>query len=106
MSEPKWPTWADFQKLPASAQAFFKNDGCTAVPDLDIGSCCIEHDYYYMTKEVTRAEADKKFRQCIAKRYKLLPWIYWLGVRFFGSKFYGHNKRQPLEIATSDHPNP
>jgi hypothetical protein len=68
----------------------FRYDGCTAVPDFDFGKdCCGEHDYHYQAKEISRAEADKRLRQCIQKKgYILLPWIYWLGVRIFGYKAY------------------
>lgn len=64
----------------------YKYDGCTAVPDFDFGAdCCGEHDTYYQSKEITRAEADKRLRQCIQKKgYILLPWIYWAGVRLLG----------------------
>lgn len=72
----------------------YKYDGCTAVPDFDFGAdCCGEHDYYYQSHEITRAEADKKLRQCIQKKgYIVLPWIYWLGVRIFGKRHWDKNK--------------
>ena len=71
-----------------------KYDGCTAVPDFDFGAdCCAEHDYHYQLTDMSRWEADKRLRQCIAsKGYILLPWAYWLGVRVFGSRFYRKNK--------------
>ena len=71
----------------------FKPNGCSQVPDFNFGEeCCNVHDMDYYTKEVTRAEADKKLRECIrAKGYFLLPWIYWVGVRLFGGKYYGRN---------------
>jgi len=72
----------------------FKYDGCTAVPDFDFGyDCCGEHDYHYQALDVTRAEADKRLRQCIQKKgYIILPWVYWLGVRIFGKEYW--RKRQ------------
>jgi hypothetical protein len=60
-----------------------KYDGCTASPDLDFGAdCCGEHDAHYQLGDVSRAEADRNMRRCIAKKgYVVLPWVYWLGVR-------------------------
>jgi hypothetical protein len=75
-----------------------KYDGCTAVPDFDFGyDCCGEHDYHYQEGDVSRAEADKRLRQCIRKKgYFLLPWAYWLGVRMFAGdvwrKYRGKEK--------------
>jgi hypothetical protein len=68
----------------------YKYDGCTASPDLNFGSdCCGEHDYHYQDTDVSRAEADKRLRECIQKKgYIVLPWVYWLGVRIFGSRHY------------------
>ena len=68
----------------------FHYDGCTAVPDFDFGAdCCGEHDFHYQDNDISRAEADKRLRQCIQKKgYIVLPWIYWLGVRIFGRKYY------------------
>jgi hypothetical protein len=67
-----------------------KYDGCTGVPDFDFGAdCCGEHDYHYQIGDVSRAEADKRLRQCLRKKgYFVLPWAYWLGVRLLGWKFY------------------
>lgn len=72
----------------------FKYDGCTAVPDFDFGSdCCGEHDYHYQDRTITRAEADRRLRDCLRKKgYVVLPWIYWAGVRVFGWCFW--KKRQ------------
>jgi hypothetical protein len=72
-----------------------KYDGCTAVPDFDFGAdCCGEHDYHYQLGDVTRAEADRKLRECLRKKgYFLLPWAYWLGVRIFGARFYKGTKK-------------
>lgn len=85
-----WKTWEGFNP-----------DGCTASPDFTFKDCCIQHDYYYKYhthrtsgEPISRAEADKKLRECIANRkvlktkwhYKLLPWVYWLGVRVGGRR--------------------
>lgn len=74
----------------------FSYDGCTAVPDFDFGSdCCGEHDYHYQDKNITRAEADKRLRECIQKKgYIVLPWVYWLGVRVFGGLFWKEKQNQ------------
>ena len=79
----------------------FKYDGCTAVPDFDYGAdCCAEHDYYYQDYTLSRAESDKKLRQCIrSKGYIVLPWIYWLGARTFGRRYY---RRMQNEALVSD----
>lgn len=67
-----------------------KYDGCTGVPDFDFGSdCCAEHDAHYQLGDITRAEADKKLRECIIKKgYPGIAWAYWLGVRLIGWRFY------------------
>ncbi len=72
----------------------FTYDGCTAVPDFNFGTdCCGEHDYHYQDGEVSRAEADKRLRQCIQKKgYVVLPWVYWLGVRLFGRNYYKNSQ--------------
>lgn len=70
-------------------------DGCTGVPDFDFGAdCCGEHDYHYQLADVPRSEADKRLRECLREKgYFFLPWIYWLGVRSIGWRYYG--KRNP-----------
>lgn len=67
-----------------------KYDGCTGVPDFDFGAdCCGEHDYHYQTGDISRAEADKRLRECLRRKgYFVLPWVYWLGTRLLGWKFY------------------
>jgi hypothetical protein len=74
----------------------YKYDGCTAVPDFDFGAdCCGEHDTYYQDLTITRAEADKKLRECIQKKgYILLPWVYWLGVRLFAGGVWEQRQRK------------
>lgn len=68
----------------------YKYNGCSVVPDFDFGwDCCNEHDFHYQEGRLTRAEADKVLRLCIQdKGYWLLGWVYWLGVRIFGRRFY------------------
>jgi hypothetical protein len=81
-----------------------KYDGCTGVPDFDFGAdCCGEHDYHYQLTDVSRLEADTRLRECLrAKGYFLLPWIYWLGVRVFGGRFY--RKKQNENNANGSDP--
>lgn len=83
------------------AAAVLKGDGCTSAPDFFYRPCCDEHDVYYRTgrdvdgEPVTRAEADKRLRQCMAKAGKtiigrrVMPWLYWGAVRVFGGAHYG-----------------
>lgn len=75
-------------------QKGFTQDGCTASPDFNFGSdCCAEHDIHYQEQSISRSEADKRLRECIQKKgYVALPWIYWLGVRMFGWKFWNKHK--------------
>lgn len=85
----KWPTYPEFAELVAARKAFMKSDGCTDVPDFNFCGCCFEHDYYYTTHVVSRSEADKRLRQCIAeKKGRWLAWMYWAGVRVVGREFY------------------
>ena len=78
-----------------------KYDGCTAVPDFDFGAdCCAEHDYHYQLTDMSRAEADKRLRQCIQKKgYIVLPWVYWLGVRMFGGRYYRKKQTEIFPLA-------
>lgn len=67
-------------------------DGCTGVPDF-YKSCCDEHDEHYSTHDITRSEADQRFRDCIQQQSKLgklspLSWWRWAAVRSFGWIFY------------------
>jgi hypothetical protein len=72
------------------AKKGFSYDGCSAVPDFNFGAdCCGEHDFHYQDKNISRAEADKRLRECIQKKgYIVLPWVYWAGVRLFGGMFW------------------
>jgi hypothetical protein len=89
--EPPRPKHIFFEKNPRLAKLIEKygTDGCTASPDLNFRDCCEEHDYYYRSGEVSRAEADKRLRKCIQQRgWLVTPWLYWLGVRLFGRSSY------------------
>jgi len=85
----------------------FSYDGCTAVPDFDFGyDCCGEHDTYYQSKEISRAEADERLRLCILKKglpqeilgvkYNsnwLLAGAYYVGVRLAGWFFWNRKRK-------------
>jgi len=79
-------------------------DYCTASPDFNFSDCCKKHDEDYEKMEVSRWKADKKLRQCISKKgvgfynYKILPWVYWSGVRVFGGSYYGKACRKKCRI--------
>jgi hypothetical protein len=71
-----------------------KTDGCTNSPDLNFVSCCITHDLRYRenTEGITRAQADKELRECIAAHgHQYLAWIYWGAVRLFGRSNWRSN---------------
>jgi hypothetical protein len=69
------------------------SDGCSAAPDLNFRSCCEEHDLDYRNSLCSRKEADLKLRRCLQKKgWKVLPWLYWCGVRLFGGSHYGGKK--------------
>lgn len=70
------------------------SDGCTDAPDFYV-ECCWYHDHCYRTGktfdgvEVSKAEADTLFRECIQSRSKLgrfspISWIYWAVVKRLG----------------------
>ncbi len=69
------------------------NDGCSGVPDFDFKACCDKHDLFYRNGIVSRREADRVLRECIrANGWILLPWVYWVGVRIAGWRFYSWDK--------------
>lgn len=80
-------------------------DGCTAVPDFDFGAdCCGEHDYHYQLGDVSRAEADKRLRQCIIKKgYPGLAWAFWIGVRFGARGVWKRYRNKDEETNFNDH---
>lgn len=105
----KWPKWKEFKELFLAGKAFFTNDGCSSVPDFNFRLCCMEHDYYYHTKEISRKEADRRLRECIREHgWIFLPWLYWLGVRVAGGLHYGKNSgdvtRITFTLAETDAP--
>lgn len=88
-------------------QAFNKKilaDYCTASPDFNFSECCKTHDEDYEKAVISRWEADIKLRQCISRKgvgfykYKVLPWVYWSGVRVFGGSRYGNTCRKKCKI--------
>lgn len=81
----------------------FKYNGCSGVPDFNFGyDCCGEHDTYYQGGTVSRAEADRRLRKCIQKKgYVVLPWIYWLGVRIFGRRYWKTKQNENITDSTS-----
>ena len=94
----KWPTYEKFTELVSAGKAFLADDGCTAVPDFDFKHCCMEHDYYYVTHVISKKEADARLRACIKKQgWRLLPGIYWLGVKLFGGRHW--NKKFNPEVS-------
>ena len=68
----------------------FKSDGCSCVPDLDIETCCLDHDraYWCGGARWQKLQADHDFRQCIrdADRQKIAA-LYFMGVRVGGSPY-------------------
>jgi hypothetical protein len=81
-----------------------KYDGCTAVPDFDFGAdCCGEHDTHYQLGDISRAEADRRLRECIKKKgYTGLAWAYWLGVRVFAGGVWKRYRTKDETIVRAD----
>jgi hypothetical protein len=81
-----------------------KYDGCTGVPDFDFGAdCCGEHDYHYQQSDINRAEADRRLRKCIQQKgYIVLPWVFWLGVRLFGGRYYRKKQNEIFPLADDE----
>ena len=73
------------------------SDGCTSAPEF-YHECCLEHDLAYRghdieNPDITRAEADTRFRHCIQARSRFgrcspLSWWRYAGVRLFGRRAY------------------
>jgi hypothetical protein len=77
----------------AKAVQKWKLDGCTSAPDLNVRSCCDAHDIAYQSGSLSRADADKALRHCMRQKgWLVMPWIYWLAVRLFGSQYYKGGK--------------
>ncbi len=77
----------------------FKPNGCTGVPDLDVGNCCDIHDKDYHEAIKSRFKADYDFLNCITSKgkgknfikkiwYAFVGLYYWAGVRLFGKGSY------------------
>ncbi|AFL46470.1 hypothetical protein Mh1949_12140 [Mannheimia haemolytica] len=64
----------------------------------NINSCCHQHDRDYGIRgTVTRADADKRLRECMIKNGNpIRAWLFWLVVRAFGWRFY-KNKEIKIE---------
>jgi hypothetical protein len=77
----------------AKAVQKWRLDGCTSAPDLNVRSCCDEHDISYQSGRMSRREADKQLRRCIrSKGWIVMPWVFWLAVRVFGRRYYKRNE--------------
>lgn len=51
------------------------------------------HDWLYCSQLGTRAEADATLREALqAEGVTIACWVYWLGVRIGGWRYYGHRK--------------
>lgn len=97
-------TWVETEAMAIGS------DGCTVVSEL-FHPCCSEHDLAYGWNKdprdaykldragnrdpwgsalpITRAEADRRFRECIQSRSRFgrwspIAWIRWVGVRVGG----------------------
>lgn len=91
------PLVRDWDRIRQRAQAL-GSDGCTVVTEL-YRDCCLLHDILYKTGvdpdtglPVTRAQADRIFRQCMTSRSRFgslnpVAWWRYLGVRLFGRFF-------------------
>jgi len=85
------------------------SDGCTLVSEL-YHPCCLEHDLGYRigldprvayklgwehAPLISRAEVDKRFRQCMqqmspAGKWSPVSWLRWAGVRIGGYFLWRH----------------
>ena len=81
-----------------AAGARLNTDGCSFVSEA-FHQCCVEHDIGYRTgknvngKPMTRAEVDRRFRECMQMRSRFgalspMAWWRWAGVRLFGRRAY------------------
>ena len=56
---------------------------------MGVESCCEAHDRNYgPDSTMTRWQADRELRRCIAQYRPNVSWIVWVGVRLFGWRFY------------------
>lgn len=66
----------------------FRSDGCSLVPDLDIGDCCERHDHAYWQGGscAQRRQADAVLAQCIREHGRpRIATLYHAGVRIAGA---------------------
>lgn len=75
----------------------FNSDGCTGVPDFNFKGCCVIHDVLYEKggNAIQRKIADLRMLDCMKRRksflkirYKLIPYLYYYGVRLLSSKWF------------------
>jgi len=95
--------WRDMTSLDKRRiSEFLESDGCSMVLDF-YKRCCIFHDWWYAThldfdlSDISRAEADKRFRHCIQSRSMLrkfspMSWWRWLGVRTWGGRPWANER--------------
>ncbi len=69
----------------------FRSDGCSVAPDLNVRTCCDEHDKAYWAGGSCEARrtADRQLRECIrALDRPRLASLYYAGVRIGGSPWW------------------
>ncbi|WP_281441214.1 hypothetical protein [Aeromonas veronii] len=71
---------------------------CTGLRDVDpeTNTCCHQHDRDYGVKgTVTRAQADKRLRECLIKNGKpIRGWLFWIACRLGGWVFWKDKIKQ------------
>jgi hypothetical protein len=79
--------WCEEAGLPAGEpiRAFY-SDACSAWPDGDLYTCCVEHDVAYWCggSEEDRRAADRRFRACAEVRDRGQSGLVHMGVRMGG----------------------
>lgn len=84
-------------------------DGCTGVADIYV-ECCHNHDAHYWLGDITRAEADKEFRQCMQEMspfgvFSPMSWWRWAAVRWLGQAGWDHHRRRDAAKAAKEQEN-
>ena len=75
----------------------FQPNGCSFVPDLDVGVICDRHDRDYSRggSDQDRFQADQAFRDGILEKggpfHFIIGWTYYWGVRLLGRFFFRFN---------------
>lgn len=69
-------------------------NSCTLFPDYNWDECCKFHDYQYLSKKVSRKEADKILYNCVKNKSKTIAYVMYAGVRLFGWYFWNKSKRK------------